>query len=517
MAVGNLKGQPLGNVGNIVWNASTGWPSRPSGLLSVTWIGPADAGFPLDMTDTDLWVQQRDRIPPDTPTLVSASTADRQSDVTWQANTEIDLDHYLLYVRDVTAGSTALLYTDPATNSTSLHGTVMTVAGLTNAHQYEFTLKAVDTSGNESPISNAVTATPAASANPNPPPSADFNGTAGDSSVTLAWTNSNDATLIRHEYAYSTDSGSTWSAWVQVTGATVASGSWSELVSGLTNGTPYLFKLRAVSTGPHYSTEIVLSNSLVPSGETDPMENWVDTLGSGVFAYYHADDVLADGTPVADGSNVTTWKDKSGNGHDLTTIVGTGFPILRTAAVCSTPANGDYNSHAAVRFSGAMRLDSGHGVGPTWSPAFGTGPMTLFLVADNDSVAAGQSLTDGKFGDGTHRLYLAVSGTTGSVGKRVFRTISGSNGPVGGTATVGVHALAIVGGPAATPTTCIFYEDNISNKVPSTFQGYPSAVGLTLGAGPSACNVAFCLLLNREATENEVSAFLSAAGAKYAI
>ena len=102
-----------------------------------------------------------------------------QLDLSWDANTETDLDHYNVY-RSTTSGGTYDLIASPTTNSSS-------DTGLTALTTYYYNVSAVDTSGNvgeasdvESKTTNADNLGPVTSnvvADPNP--------TSGDTSVTL--------------------------------------------------------------------------------------------------------------------------------------------------------------------------------------------------------------------------------------------------------------------------------------------------------------------------------------------
>lgn len=97
-------------------------------------------------------VQVRDIFPPRVPAgLAAVGTAVSEGspvaiDLSWSANTEIDLQGYFVYRRDVTAGeSTAKKLNATAMAASAFHDTAV-VAG----HRYAYSVSAIDRSGNES-------------------------------------------------------------------------------------------------------------------------------------------------------------------------------------------------------------------------------------------------------------------------------------------------------------------------------------------------------------------------------
>ena len=116
--------------------------------------------------------------------------------------------------------------------STSSH----TVSGLTNGTEYGFQVRAVNDSGNGA-ASNTVTATPAS-------PPAQPTGLSveiGDSQVALSWDGPSDASITGHQY--SQNAGTDWTD-IPDSAADETNVS-SYIMTGLTNGTPYTFAIRA--------------------------------------------------------------------------------------------------------------------------------------------------------------------------------------------------------------------------------------------------------------------------------
>lgn len=85
---------------------------------------------------------------PAKPTVLKALVGSGFVDLSWTANTESDLAGYNIYQDSVKI--TASLVT----------GTTYQVTGLTNGVAYTFQVSAVDKSGNESALSDSVSATP---------------------------------------------------------------------------------------------------------------------------------------------------------------------------------------------------------------------------------------------------------------------------------------------------------------------------------------------------------------------
>lgn len=106
---------------------------------------------------------------PSAPTGVEATGGDTIADISWDANTEEDLEGYNVYVGGV------------KNNSSIISGTTYQVTGLTNDTPYDIKVTAVDTEGLESSFSSTVTVTPSA-----PSYSIDFPG-GSDAKAQTSW------------------------------------------------------------------------------------------------------------------------------------------------------------------------------------------------------------------------------------------------------------------------------------------------------------------------------------------
>lgn len=149
-------------------------------------------------------------------------------------------------------------------------------------------------------------------------------GTPGNGQVTLTWTApTGGSPPTDYIVQYSSDSGTTWTTFSDgVSNATSAT------VTGLTNGTGYIFRIVAVNAlgqGPYGSA----SGTITPVDLPTPAL-WLD-----------GDDAT---TFTLDGSDVLEWRDKSGNARH--------FAYDEAAAQSPTRTTSAKNGKGAVAFSG---------------------------------------------------------------------------------------------------------------------------------------------------------------------
>ena len=186
---------------------------------------------------------------PAAPTGVTATAGNGSVTVSWTNPGDASITRYEYQMRAAppAPGWGARIAVPGSSAST----TSFTVTGLTNGTEYRFKVRAVNKSGESLPGPYAapwyVAATPA----PPPPVPAAPTGvtaTAGDGSVTVSWTNPGDATITRYEYQQrAAPPAPGWGARIAVPGSGAATTSFT--VTGLTNGTEYRFKVRAVNAG----------------------------------------------------------------------------------------------------------------------------------------------------------------------------------------------------------------------------------------------------------------------------
>ncbi len=152
--------------------------------------------------------------------------------------------------------------------SPSVTSSPVSITGLTNGTTYKVKLKAVNSVG-DGAASDAVSVTPRTV--PSAPTS--LTATPGDGSVSVAFTAGSDGGALILNYKYSTDDGSTWTAFdPAVTSSPVS-------ITGLTNGTTYKVKLLAVNTaGDGAASDAV---SVTPRAVPSAPNSLVATPGDG--------------------------------------------------------------------------------------------------------------------------------------------------------------------------------------------------------------------------------------------
>ncbi len=121
------------------------------------------------------------------------------------------------------------------------------VRGLTNGVSYSFRIRAVETChfGRITTSTCSVPGTPSTPVSPTPVPGKPaVTPMPGDAQVTLSWSNPNDVAITKYQIKQWTGSSESGS-WTDMSGS--GSSTTSHVVSGLTNGESYSFRIRAVA------------------------------------------------------------------------------------------------------------------------------------------------------------------------------------------------------------------------------------------------------------------------------
>lgn len=121
---------------------------------------------------TSVPIAPPDTTPPATPTNVTVNAGDGAALVSWSPVADSDLAGYHVYLNSVRQ------------TTTPITATSFTVTALTNGTTYSFQVSAVDTSGNESPKSAPVQATPNAVV---VPPKPEVKASVSNEKVVLTW------------------------------------------------------------------------------------------------------------------------------------------------------------------------------------------------------------------------------------------------------------------------------------------------------------------------------------------
>jgi len=194
----------------------------------------------------------RDGVAPSAPTGLGADRGDGSVTLTWAANGEADLAGY------------RVLRNGSAITTTGTSPRSFTDTGLTNDTTYQYSLQAVDTSGNASPASSQVAATPTDLTPPAPPTG--LRAVAGDGQVVLTWNPlpEPDAACVIVTTDYVDDY------------TCIPATTTTATVTGLTNDRQYRFTVVAHDThgnyggdsDPVYATPVDMTAPAVPTGLT---------------------------------------------------------------------------------------------------------------------------------------------------------------------------------------------------------------------------------------------------------
>ncbi len=256
---------------------------------------------------------------PAAPTEFSATAGNAQASLSWTLPTNASVIGDVQVRWKATADLPFNDATDTWTGLSNGTATSYIATGLTNGTGYTFEVRATNTAGNGA----AATAT----ATPAMPPAAPTGlaATAGDTTVTLNWTNPNDSNITIYQLRYG--AGATVPAtatWGDIAGTT------SHTVTGLTNGTQYAFEIRAVNaggTGPA-SEQVVLrpgpplqpSGFRVVGGNAQVTLSWDDPPSDTTITRYQLRHKV--GTSFSDSD---TWSDIANSGPTITTHTVTGL------------------------------------------------------------------------------------------------------------------------------------------------------------------------------------------------
>ncbi len=200
-----------------------------------------------------------DTTAPAVPTGLAATAGNGQVTLDWADNTEPDLAGY-----DYRVGTT----NPPAGTPVRVTSSAVIVTGLANGTAQNFQVRAVDTSDNFSAWSAVVSATPTGPAATVPAAPAAPTGTAGDGQVVLAWAAPADGGASISDYVVqsSSNGGTIWTTFADGTSASTGA-----TVTGLTNGTAYVFRVAAVNSvgqGLYSAASASITPAAPPAGTT---------------------------------------------------------------------------------------------------------------------------------------------------------------------------------------------------------------------------------------------------------
>ena len=174
---------------------------------------------------------------PAQPTGLTAEVGDTQATLRWDHPDDLSISGYEYQQaedNDTFGQWTEALGSDATT-------TAHTVTELTNEMAYNFRVRAVNIAGAGSPSDDA-SATPVLA---RPAQPTGLTATTGDTQVTLSWNNPDDPSISGYEYQQTEDNREYGNAWTEISGSDAATTMYT--VSGLSNDTAYVFRVRAVN------------------------------------------------------------------------------------------------------------------------------------------------------------------------------------------------------------------------------------------------------------------------------
>ena len=319
---------------------------------------------------------------PDPPLLVQATSRDSSIRVTWLAPA-------------ITGGSPILYYTvtvTPAAGGASVVArgfSPLIVGGLTNGTPYTVSVTASGGGGTSSPATAPGTVTPYIL----PTPPRNLVAIAGNTSVSLSWDpplNSGGSPVIGYLVL-----------WDESPGVTVAE--TSTVVTGLTNGTTYIFTVQAITV---LSTSLPATSSpVIPATVPDPPTGLTGTIGNSQVALTWIAPTVTGGLPIT-GYTVRTYQGASLISVTIVSVLAAtitgltnGLPYVFTvtaknsvgeSATTTSAAYTPLTLPSAPTGVVATLVGGGEDVLVSWVPAYNGGSALLSYTVI--SVPAGASL-----------------------------------------------------------------------------------------------------------------------------
>ena len=326
--------------------------------------------------------------PPDAPTGLTATAGDRQVGLTWTAPASDGGDDISYYEYEVNGSGTWI----------STGGTTVThmVGGLT--HQpYTFRVRAVNSAGGSAPSAASGSVTP----NDMPGAPTGLTGTGGDEEVTLMWTApASNGGLTITGYEYERTGSGTWTS----TGSTDT----NHKVTGLTNGQPYTYRVRALNRLGAGAASMA-STSVTPAREPDAPTSFSATAGDQEVTLDWTAPVSNGGAPILhyeyeqDGSGTWTSTGSTDTNHKVTGLTNGTSYSFRVRAVNRVGGGGSSIDQSATPT--ATTAPTVSGVALTSTP----GADNTYAIGD--AVAATVTFSEAVDISGTPQLELDFAGT----------------------------------------------------------------------------------------------------------
>lgn len=316
---------------------------------------------------------------PSAPIIVSTTPLDTIIDIyfTQPSNGGSPITNYEYLFVDV-SGASWTPFSPPVTTSP------VTLTALTPGQTYYIQIRAVNSVGSGSASATVTETTLTVPEQPT-----DLSAIPGDSSIEISFTQPYDGGSPITNYEYSLDGGSSWSPF------SPSDTTSSVTITGLTNGTVYNIKLRAINTFGNGLASSQISIAPIPSNSFAP----ADISGINLWL----DGQYSSSVIVDVSSNlVTTWDDRSGANNN--------FSSTPSGTITYSQPSG-INNRPAIYFETAPStyLSSSFNIAPT------SNELSLFMVVYPVSNVPGNS-----------ELFFAINGPT-SPGYAYFDLFNNTN------------------------------------------------------------------------------------------
>ena len=272
---------------------------------------------------------------PAAPTTLVATAGDTQLSIAFTAgsNGGSAITDYEYTTDNGTHWTTAAVTASP-----------VVITGLTNGTAYTVKIRAINAIGNGT-ASAAVTSTPTAAATAPAAPTT-LVATAGDTQLSIAFTAGSNGGSAITDYEYTTDNGTHWT-----TAAVTAS---PVVITGLTNGTAYTVKIRAINAIGNGTASAAVTSTPTAAADTTPPALSA-TSASSVAAttatlnfttdeagtYYYLVYAAADTAPTA--------SEVEAQGTAITKGTAATAAVAKTASVTGLTAETAYKAYVIVK------------------------------------------------------------------------------------------------------------------------------------------------------------------------
>jgi surface protein len=365
---------------------------------------------------------------PGAPTGVGGTAGNAQVALTWSAPASTGGSAITDYVIQYSSngGGSWTTFSDGTSTSTSAN-----VTSLSNGTTYIFRVATVNSVGTGTYSSNSASLVPATS----PGAPTGVSGTSGNAQVALAWASpvsTGGSAITDYLIQYSSDSGSNWTTFNDGT-----SPSTSTTVTGLSNGTSYIFRIAAVNsigTGSYSQNSSTVTPLTTPGAPTGVS----GTSGNGQVALTWSSPASTGGSAITDyriqyssdgGANWSTFNDGTSTSTSATvTSLSNGTTYIFRVAALNSAGAGSYSANSAGVTPGSSPPGAPTGVSGTagntkvaltWSaPASNGGSAITDYIVEYSSDSGSNWTT---FNDGTSTsTTIIVTGLTNGT-SYVFR------------------------------------------------------------------------------------------------